>query len=103
MRTALCLLLASATVLGGSQTPTESRREVLNVAAFGRLYGAVRYFNPSDAATALDWDRFAVLGVGRVRSARDVVTLVTTLKELFAPLGPGIEIGETLSPALPVG
>jgi hypothetical protein len=75
----------------------------LNVAAFARLYGAIRYFYPSDAAAALDWDRFAVLGVGRTRSARDVGALETTLKELFAPLGPGIEIGAALSPTPSVG
>jgi hypothetical protein len=96
MRIVLGLLLASAAVLGGAQAPADSRREVSNVAAFARLYGAVRYFYPSDAAEALDWDRFAVLGAGRVRSARDVVALETTLKELFAPLGPGIEIGARL-------
>lgn len=103
MRIVLGLLLASAAVLSGAEAPADSRREVSNVAAFARLYGAVRYFYPSDAAEALDWDRFAVLGAGRVRSARDVVALETTLKELFAPLGPGIEIGARLSPAPPVG
>jgi hypothetical protein len=102
VRIALCLLLASATILG-AQAPVDSRRELSNVAAFARLYGAVRYFYPSDAAAALDWDRFAVLGAGRVRSARDILALETTLNELFAPLGPGIELGARLSPAPLVG
>ena len=34
--------------------------------AFARLYGCVRYFHPGDEAAALDWDRFAVLGAGRL-------------------------------------
>src|SRR4029453_11410439 len=64
-----------------------------------RLYGVVRFFYPSDAAAELDWNRFAVLGVGRVRAARDAAELGTTLQDLFAPLGPGIEIGRALAPA----
>ena len=45
-------------------------REIDNVAAFARLYGVVRFFYPSDAAAELDWNRFAVHGVSRVRAAR---------------------------------
>lgn len=100
MRWVLCLLAAFATTLVEAQSSTESQRELSNVAAFARLYGVVRYFYPSDAANALDWDRFAVLGVGRTRSAADAPSLATTLTDLFAPLGPGIEIGTSL-PAAP--
>jgi hypothetical protein len=52
----------------------------------------VRYFYPGDAATTLDWDRFAVHGVNRVRNAAGSAELQATLAELFTPLGPGIEI-----------
>ena len=64
--------------------------------AFGRLYGVVRYFYSSDAAASLDWDRFAVNGVKRVRTCADAVELRTALNGLFEALGPGIEIGTTL-------
>ena len=74
-------------------------REIEKVAAFARLYGVVRFFYPSDAAAELDWNRFAVHGVGRVRAARNAAELGATLKDLFAPLGPGLEIGTTLAPA----
>ena len=70
-----------------------------NVAAFARLYGVVRYFYPSDAASSLDWNRFAVHGVTRVRAAQDGRQLESTLQELVRPLGPGIEIGRALPPA----
>src|SRR5262245_11195687 len=70
-----------------------------NVAAFARLYGVVRYFYPSDAASSIDWNRFAVHGVKRVREAKDPGQLATTLQQLVRPLGPGIEIGRTLPPA----
>jgi hypothetical protein len=71
-----------------------------HVAAFARLYGVVRYFYPSDAASSLDWNRFAVYGVRRVREATDARQLEATLQELMRPLGPGIEIGRAL-PAAP--
>jgi len=90
------LPIAAAAVLSAAPAPP---REIENVAAFARLYGVVRFFYPSDAAAELDWNRFAVQGVGRVRAARDAAELGATLQDLFAPLGPGIEIGRALAPA----
>lgn len=75
------------------------RQEIDNVAAFARLYGVVRYFYPSDAAASLDWNRFAVYGVKQAHAARDAQALEATLKALFGPLGPGVEIGSRLPPA----
>jgi hypothetical protein len=83
--------------------PLSAQQEIDNVAAFARLYGVARYFYPSDAAAALDWNRFAVYGVSRVKAARTPAALETTLEELFTPLGPGIEIGTTLPPRRPPG
>jgi len=73
-------------------------REIDNVAAFARLYGVVRFFYPSDAAAELDWNRFAVLGVARVRLAGNPTELEAALQKLVAPLGPGLEIGARLPP-----
>ncbi len=98
MVAAVTALAASvAASLAAPVTPVPSDPEIVNVAAFARLYGVVRYFYPSDPAAALDWDRLAVVGVGRVRSAADTVRLRETLEALFQPLGPGIEIGVTMS------
>ena len=48
--------------------PVDSEPQpVSDLAAFARLYGLVRFFHPSDEASAIDWDRFAVHGVERVR------------------------------------
>lgn len=80
-----------------------AQQDVRNVAAFGRLYGVVRWFYPGDAAAALDWDRFAVHGVSRVRGARTPAELEKTLVELFAPLGPGIHIAASLPARQPAG
>ncbi|MDZ4259858.1 MAG: S41 family peptidase [Gemmatimonadales bacterium] len=76
-----------------------AQQQVENVAAFARLYGVTRWFYPSDAAATLDWNRFAVEGVRRVRDARSPKELEATLNELFTPLGPGIVIGTTLQTA----
>jgi C-terminal processing protease CtpA/Prc len=73
-------------------------REIDNVAAFARLYGVLRFFYPSDTAASLDWNRFAIDGVARVRTASGSTALASRLRELVALLGPGIEIGPTLSP-----
>jgi len=96
MSAALLTLPVTAAVLF-SAAPVPSR-EVDNVAAFGRLYGVVRFFYPSDAAAELDWNRFAADGVKQVREARSTAELATTLERLVAPLGPGIEVKTTLPP-----
>ena len=71
-------------------------REIENIAAFARLYGVVRFFYPSDAAADTRWNNFAVYGVTRVRTAPDTQALAVRLRELFAPLGPGIDIAPQL-------
>ena len=78
------LPIAAAAVLSAPPAPP---REIENVAAFARLYGVVRFFYPSDAAAELDWNRFAVHGVGRVRAARDAAELGATLRISSPPSG----------------
>jgi hypothetical protein len=72
--------------------------------AFARLYGVVRYFYPGDAAQQIDWNRFAIAGVGDVQQAHGSANLQKTLTSLFAPLGPGIDIAADSAafPALPI-
>ncbi|WP_316571747.1 S41 family peptidase [Neobacillus sp. YIM B06451] len=69
-------------------------RRVANLEAFGRLYGYVRYFHPSDESAGLNWDRFAVYGAGRVKDAADDEELQKVLKELFLPIAPSLVITE---------
>ena len=66
----LSALPIAATLLLSAAPAPGPPREIDNVAAFARLYGVVRFFYPSDAAAELDWNRFAVHGVSRVRAAR---------------------------------
>jgi hypothetical protein len=92
-------------ILTGLALPASlpAQQPVENVAAFARLYGVVRWFYPSDAAAAIDWNRFAVEGVRRVRMAPTPEALETSLRALFTPLGPGIVIGTTLPSDTPPG
>ena len=98
MRRLSLALIVTAVALGAGLSGQASRDEIDRVATFARLYGVVRYFYPGDAAASLDWNRFAVHGVAQVLAARDTTGLTATLKNLFAPFGPGVLIGPTLPP-----
>jgi len=102
MRIAIFVVTVVATALSG-QTLRPDQQEIERLAAFARLYGVVRYFYPGDVGVTVDWNRFAVHGVARVRRATDTASLETALRELFTPLGPGIEISRSLPPAPVVG
>lgn len=65
---------------------------VANLRAFAKLYGYVRFFHPSDEASSIDWDRFAILGAGRVAGCADAKALRTTLAGLFSPLAPSLRV-----------
>ncbi|GAA0339096.1 S41 family peptidase [Bacillus carboniphilus] len=66
--------------------------KVSNIATFAKLYGYVRYFHPSDEASGLDWNAFAVYGVQEVKNAKSTKELKETLEELFLPIAPTIEL-----------
>jgi C-terminal processing protease CtpA/Prc len=80
----LCAPLAAQT-----SQPTTSGADV---AAFARMYGVVRYYYPGDAVQGLNWNRFAVFGVSRVRSAHDSKALAESLRKLFDSVTTGIVI-----------
>jgi hypothetical protein len=90
------LLLAFAVVCGNTSqaadAPEADSRELTNLRAFARLYGVLRYFHPSDEAAALDWNRYAALGVARVRGARDPGELKAALESLVTPIAPTVKI-----------
>ncbi|WP_420130164.1 S41 family peptidase [Longimicrobium sp.] len=87
---------ASLEVLGDVPPPEEARplspRGEENLVAFGRLLGYVRYFHPSDASAATDWNAFAWAGVRAVERAPDAARLAAVLDSLFRPLAPSISI-----------
>jgi len=98
VRLGLLLLAGSA---GASCGPSISP-EVENLRAFAKLYGYVRFFHPSDEATTLDWDRFAIYGAERVAAASSREELRATLEELFLPIAPTVQIYPTAEPPEPL-
>ncbi|MFH2007403.1 MAG: S41 family peptidase [bacterium] len=116
----LALLAALALTAGCGRKPDDSKRrarssrarpaprpplqrQLLNLEAFTRLYGYVRYFHPSDEAAALDWNAFAIHGAGRVAAARTQDELAATLRQLFRPIAPSLRILRPGEQALPAG
>jgi hypothetical protein len=83
-----CHTGASSKVSGKDITPPR----IANLHAFARLYGVVRWFHPSDAAAAIDWDRFAVDGARRIIDAAGQHTLRVGLTEVFAPIAPTVHL-----------
>jgi hypothetical protein len=65
---------------------------VQNVRAFAKLYGYIKYFHPSDEASAIPWDAFAVYGAEQVRGARNAEELEVVLESLFSPIAPTVQI-----------
>ena len=103
MKRLLLALCCVAGVSSATRTLDPPADGIDNVVAFARLYGVVRFFYPADAATSMDWNGFAVLGVSRVRPTADAAALGAALERLFVPLGPGIAIGPSLPPAPAIG
>lgn len=60
------------------------------IAAFAELYGIVRYFHPSDEATAVDWNKFAEYGVDLIQNTETEEEFSNEMKELFSLVAPSI-------------
>ncbi|MBD1397318.1 peptidase S41 [Pontibacter sp. JH31] len=82
----LLLLLAFGQVYG------QQDRKIDNAAAFTKLYGYVRYFHPSDEASEIDWDRFAIYGSKHVEGCKSPEELKATLTALFQPIAPTVQV-----------
>jgi len=86
------VLLSAMAVVPLSCAERGPSQEVQNLRAFAKMYGYVRFFHPSDEAAALDWNRFAVYGVERVRGVQTSEELGLVLAELFKPVAPTVRI-----------
>jgi hypothetical protein len=56
-----------------------------NLIIFGKLLGYIQYFYPSDEATKVNWEQFAILGVHSVENAQSAEELINKLNKLFQP------------------
>lgn len=69
-------------------------QEIQNLVAFAKLYGHVKYFHPSDEASAINWDTFAIYGAKEVKGAANREKLKEVLDSLFLPIAPTMRIRE---------
>ncbi len=72
-----------------------------NLTAFGKLYGIVRFFHPSDEAAATDWNRFAIESVRKVEGANSPADLAAALQSVFEPIAPTIRVFTGADPKPP--
>lgn len=68
---------------------------IRNTRAFAKLYGYIKYFHPSDEASKIDWNKFALLGVERCMHAQTERELLAELHSLFLPVAPLMQLAFT--------
>lgn len=77
----------------GDQPPRAATRQGLaNLEAFARLYGALRFFSPSDEAASADWDRFTIAALPLVENAANVAALQRVLATFTAAVAPAARV-----------
>jgi len=69
-----------------------SERGLANIEAFATLYGILRYFHPSTESQGFDWNAFAIHGARVVEPAEYEQALAAALRDLVAPIAPGVEV-----------
>ena len=88
----LVLVFTSALLPGMANAQPPDPQQVKNLRAFARLYGYVRFFHPSDEASQIDWNKFAIYGAQKVKNARNAQELKNALEAMFLPIAPTIRI-----------
>jgi hypothetical protein len=78
--------------LFSNQIIGQTNFNIENVKAFAKTYGYVRYFYPSDEASSIDWDRFAIYGIESIINIQNSDSLRDKLNELFKPIAPLLRI-----------
>ncbi|WP_340678998.1 S41 family peptidase [Paraglaciecola sp.] len=73
-----------------STTVFAQPQRVTNLVSFAKTYGYVRYFYPSDEASAINWEQFLVYGSQIAEQAKNDKELIIVLADLFKPLAPQI-------------
>lgn len=79
------------------------QRTIINLTAFAKLYGYLRYFYPHDTALYADWESIAIEGVQFVENVSSDLVLQERLLALFSPIAPDliIDFADKLSPFVP--
>ncbi len=80
---------------GGKAPPLElSMKQIDNLAALAKAYGAARFFYPDYQLSGFDWERFLLGGVEAIEKLESDGELYSTLNRLFNPIAPAISIYE---------
>ena len=82
----------SGPVPGDAPPQPITNQGLINLHAFARLYGLVRFFHPSDEAADADWDQLALAGVAFAERARTPLELAWNLRAVFASVAPGVQV-----------
>ena len=72
-----------------------SNRGLDNLHALARLFGYVRYFHPSDAAAAADWEQLAIHSVQTVENAQNASELAASLADALGPVSVAVAVFPT--------
>ena len=48
---------------------SQSKTQINDLKDFAKVYGVIRYFHPSDEASKINWNQFAVYGTEKVLKA----------------------------------
>ncbi len=70
---------------------SQINQKIENQKSFAKTYGYVKYFHPSDEASSIDWNKFAIYGASQVENCKSENELLETLKTLFEPIAPSIQ------------
>lgn len=89
---ALLMVVVLLSLCTNGKVIVSESQEIQNLRTFTKLYGYVKYFHPSDEASQIDWDKFAMYGTERVKNAQNSEELKSILEELFLPIAPTIQI-----------
>jgi hypothetical protein len=87
-------LLATSTqpvdaMRAGTASPAQQR---MNIEAFARLFGYVRFFHPSSESAGCNWNQIAINGVQAVKDAVNDRDLAQKLQLFFSPIAPAVRV-----------
>src|SRR5262249_11157234 len=75
-----------------------SGRGLVNLTAYARLYGYIRFFHPSDEGYRADWDAIAIEGVRAVESAANPAELARKLEDHSRPYAAAVRVFPATAP-----
>lgn len=76
----------------------QTQREIINLKAFGKAYGYVKYFHPSAESDELDWGWFSAYGAQQVLACKTDEELIETLKGIFENVAPTVVFSSEAQP-----